>query len=415
MAQAITFTDAKLAELEAPLTGQVEFRDAKVPGLRIRVGKTGAKTFILRKRIGGKLRTVSLGRHSARFRLADARRKARTLLSDIEAGVDPAIAIVPLRQAGPFLNTIENLWPSYRHAKRHLRSINEIDRIFRKYVLPRLGCRMADTVTRSEITRAIDEIALNSPVMARAVHAQLRSFYSWAMPRLDRLPANPCRDAGRPPAPKARDRVLSHAELVSLWRIAKGQPYPWGPGIQLLLLTGQRRSEIFEADKSEFDLEAALWTIPRERAKNDTEHLVPLSPAAITLLKSLIDRSEATKLFPARGNLAHGPGGLSKAVNRIRRELEAAAGTPVPHWSLHDLRRTVATEMQRLKVPMEVVEALLNHISGSRAGIVRIYQRYRYLDEKRDALLAWADELVRICEGEERGATEDLKCIKPTN
>jgi len=115
--------------------------------------------------------------------------------------------------------------------------------------------------------------------MARAVHAQLSAFYTWALPRLDRLQSNPCRDAGRPAKGKARDRVLSNEELRALWIAADGEGFPWGPAFKLMMLTGARRKEVFNADRSEFDLKAGEWTIPPARSKNDLAHkgLVSLS------------------------------------------------------------------------------------------------------------------------------------------
>lgn len=391
----IILTEAKLAALKAPESGTAEISDAVVPGLRVRVGVTGGRTFIVRKRVSGRVKTITLGRYSARFSLADARKKARVLLSDIEAGGDPSGAPSP-RKRGATGKTVRTMWPDYKAAKSDRRSIKEIERIFNRHILPHFGDRVAESITRAEITRFIDEIAQNSPVMARNVLAHFSSFYGWALPRLDSLPANPCRDAGRPPAPKSRDRVLSNIELGILWNALDDEPAPFGPAIKLLILTGQRRGEVFEADRSEFDLKAKLWTIPRERAKNGVAHLVPLSKEALAIIESLTARDDSDKLFPARGNAENGPSGFSKTVTRLRALLETKAEQPVAHWTLHDLRRTLATGLQRLGVRLEVTEAVLNHVSGSRAGIVGVYQRHDYFTEKRAALDGWAKEVVRL-------------------
>ena len=394
MAQ-ISFTDAKLAALKPPAAGTIEISDAVVPGLRIRLGVSGGRTFIVRKRIAGRVKTITLGRYSSRFGLADARKKARTLLSDIEAGGDPSGGTTAHRREATG-KTLLTMWPDYKAAKAERRSIKEVERIFNRHILPHFGDRIADTITRAEITRFIDEIARTSPVMARNVLAHLSSFYGWALPRLDRLPANPCRDAGRPPAPKSRDRVLSDAELGILWNVLDDEAAPFGPAIRLLILTGQRRGEVFDADRSEFDLDAKLWTIPRERAKNGVAHLVPLSGEAMTIIKTLTARDDSDKLFPARGNGENGPSGFSKTLKRVRAAMEQRAERPIMHWTLHDLRRTLATGLQRLGIRLEVTEAVLNHISGSRAGIVGVYQRHDYFNEKREALDAWATEVIRL-------------------
>lgn len=394
--QLTVLTDAKIRDLRPPRSGQIEVRDKSVPGLRVRVGMSGTKSFVLRKRVAGKYRNVTIGRFSERFGLAEARKRARQILSDIELKADPLAALPQPRRRSAAALTVNALWPQFKVAKAHLRSLPEIERVFKRHILPEFGDRAADQITRSEITRLIDEIARTAPVMARLTLGYLSSFYGWAMPRLDQLQANPCRDAGRPPAPKARDRVLSEAEIGALWHVLEGEGKPFGPAIKLLLLTGQRRNEVFDADRAEFDLGAKLWTISGERAKNGATHLVPLTPAAIAFVKELLKDKRSEKLLPARGNWDMSPSGFSKAMKRIREALEEEVGRPVAHWTLHDLRRTLATGLQRLGVRLEVTEAVLNHLSGSRSGIVGVYQRHNYFHEKRAALAAWERELRRL-------------------
>ena len=390
-------TDAKLKGLKPPASGQVELADSDVTGLRARVGKSGAITFVLRKRVGDKVHNISIGRYGPRFGLADARRKARALASDLEAGKPPPMLRA---RSGTKAETIRGLVPQYLASKSQLRSAAEIERILIGYVLPEIGDRLADTVTRGDVTRLIDGIAERAPTMARAVHAQLSAFYSWALPRLDRLPGNPCRDAGRPLKAKARDRVLSDDELVALWRVADDEALPWGAAIRLLILTGARRDEVFSADRAEFDTLASEWTIPAARAKNGVPHLVPLSDAARAEFMAIAAVEGSEKLFPTRTKARQadaGPSGFSKAMARIRAavdsQLERDKG---PHWTLHDIRRTVATGLQRLGVRFEVTEAVLNHVSGARGGIAGVYQRHDWKAEKRAALDAWGGHLLAL-------------------
>lgn len=393
MVAATGLTDAKIKGLKPPAKGQAEFPDAVVPGLRIRVGSSGAKTFILRKRAGGRVRNFTIDRyHERRFTLADARKRARELLSDIEAGAEPSAR--GRRRRGETPGTVKALFADYEMAKAGLRTIGETKRIFNKYVIPEIGGRLADSITRADVTRLVDGIG--APTMARAVAAQLSAFYSWALPRLDRLEANPCRDAWKPPKAPARDRTLSDEELRALWKAAAEEAAPFGPGVRLLLLTLQRREEVFSADCEEFDLESATWAIPATRAKNGLAHIVPLSAAAAAELKPLIGDRRVGKVFPARGNGDRGASGFSKAWARIREAVENELARPLERFTMHDLRRTGATGMQRLGVRLEVTEAVLNHVSGSRSGIVGVYQRHHFTDEKRHALDAWAAELERI-------------------
>lgn len=384
-------TDAKLKGLKPPAKGQIEVADSDVTGLRARIGTSGAVTFVLRKRTGDKVRNITIGRYGPRFGLADARRKARAITSDLEAG--KAVPVARSRSATK-AETIRGLLPQYLASKTHLRSAAEIERILNGYVLAELGDRMADTITRGDVTRLIDGISDRAPTMARAVHAQLSAFYSWAMPRLDRLPANPCRDAGRPTKPKARDRVLSDDELGALWQVAGDEPLPWGPAIRLLILTGARRDEVFSADRVEFDAGACEWTIAGDRTKNAAPHLVPLSALAIAVFKSIAPVEGSDKLFPTRNKARRadaGPSGFSKAHARIVKAVDAKLERERgERWTLHDIRRTLATGLQRLGVRFEVTEAVLNHVSGARGGIAGVYQRHDWKVEKRDALDAWA-------------------------
>lgn len=387
-------TDAKLKGLKPPAHGRAEYSDDSVPGLRLRVSSKGTKTFILRKRQGSKVHNITLGTYGQRFGLADARRKARTLLSDLESGKPPP---APRRRSTVGTGAIGALMPAYLASKEGLRSYKEIKRIAERYILPALGDRLADRVTRGEITAFVDNIAGTAPVMARAVHAQLSAFYTWALPRLDKLPANPCRDAGRPAKPKSRDRVLADAELRALWHVAEAEPLPWGPALKLLMLTGARRTEVFAADRAEFNLKTREWVIPARRAKNGQPHIVPLSAAAVAVIEAVPVVEDSAKLFPARGNPEKNPSGISKAISRVERAVDNAIGRDKgEHWTLHDIRRTVATGLQRLGVRFEVTEAVLNHVSGARGGIAGVYQRHNWKAEKQSALSAWADELGLI-------------------
>ncbi len=405
MASAVGLTGAKIKGLKSPEKGQAEYADKVVSGLRIRVGTSGAKTFIIRKRIGGRVANVTVGRfHDQRFTLADARKKARTLLNDIEGGGDPRTET--RKKAGAGSGTVRAQFDDYKKAKAGKRSIAEIERIFGKYVLPEIGGRLADSINRADMTRLIDGVATGggkpTPVMARAVAAQLSAFYSWAMPRLHRLEINPCRDAGKPDRPKARERVLTNAELKALWTVLEGEGVPWGPSVKLLILTGQRRDEVFSADRAEFDLKAKLWTISGARAKNGKAHLVPLSAAAVALVEGVPEIEGSAKLFPSRSNLENGASGFSKALERILGAIEKDIG-PIERFTLHDLRRTLATGLQRLGVRLEVTEAVLNHVAGTRGGLVGVYQRHEFLEEKRHALKAWAAEVERIVTAKVRG------------
>lgn len=401
-AKPVGLTDAKIRSLIAPVKGQQEWPDHIIPGLRIRVGRSGAKTFILRKRVGGRWRNITVGPFKDYFGLADARKKARSILLDIENGKG---APRPAKEDGTTLTgrlMFSFLWEQYleRACRGYKRSASEIERIGRKFLLPRFGDRMADSITRSEITSLVEDVTyrnLQQPTLreGRTVHQRLSAFYSWAMPKLERLQANPCQYAWRPPLGKPRDRFLTNEEIKLFWQACEKMGWPFGPGFKLLLVTGQRRGEVFGASRSE--LKDGIWTIPGDRAKNGIAHIVPLSQLALEIIEMLPVVEGSDKLFAVPENLSAVSSGFSKGHPRLLRLMaKEQDDKPVEHFVLHDLRRTAATGMQRLGVAMPVTEAVLNHISGSRGGIAGVYQRHDYFDEKREALQKWSNEIDRI-------------------
>jgi len=156
---------------------------------------------------------------------------------------------------------------------------------------------------------------------------------------------------------------------------------------------------VYSAEWVEFDTKQRIWTIPAARAKNGKTHIVPLSDFALNIIEKLERTGTSSKLFPAKSSPHNGASGFSKVQARLRSAVEKKLGN-VDEWRLHDLRRTVATGLQRIGVRLEVTEAVLNHVSGSQAGIVGVYQRYNFSSEKRSALDAWADEVQRILQSE---------------
>jgi integrase len=172
--------------------------------------------------------------------------------------------------------------------------------------------------------------------------------------------------------------------------------------VQALILTLQRRDEVADMRRSELRLNDRLWVIPKERVKNGQEHEVPLSDAALQLFAKRPKIGKAGLLFTVTGETP--VSGFSRAKDRLDVEilkLQKADAIergdnpdevePIPHWTLHDLRRTGASGMARLGINLPVIEKILNHSSGSFRGVVGVYQRHSFADEKRKALDAWAN------------------------
>jgi integrase len=217
---------------------------------------------------------------------------------------------------------------------------------------------------------------------ARLTGAYGRACYGWAIGK-DLLAENPFEGIKLDSVP-SRDRVLTDTELAAVGKATKG-PGTYNAITQLLILTGQRREEVAAMTWDEVAPDLSIWTIPASRAKNGVAHIVPLSPQARAVLQGAPRLSEL--VFQGRAGVFNG---FSKA----KTSLDEASG--VRGWRLHDLRRTVATGLQKLGVRLEVTEAVLNHVSGSRAGVAGIYQRHDWADEKRAALNAWAAHVAAL-------------------
>jgi integrase len=223
--------------------------------------------------------------------------------------------------------------------------------------------------------------------MASRTAAYGRAAYHWAVKR-GSLNVNPFANLSQTPVAR-RERVLTDDELRAIW-LATDEPGPFNAIVRTLILTGQRREEVAGMAWDELAPDLSAWTIPAPRAKNGIAHLVPLSHEARALLTAAPRLGGSSLVFPGeRGGFS----GWSKSKAR----LDERGG--VSGWTLHDLRRTMATGLQKLGVRLEVTEAILNHVAGSRAGIVAVYQRHHWADEKRAALAAWGVHVAAIVQG----------------
>lgn len=403
----VQLTDSKIAALRPPKNGRVEYPDTLAKGLRIRVSSTGVKVFALRTLMNKKPRNVTLGKYPT-LKLAEARERARSMLSDIGDGRDPVTTHLEL-QRGKGAGTISAIVEQYLAAEvRGLnpagrpkkKSAKSIERIFKMDILPEIGNHRADRVDHVDVTNMVDAIHAASsprpmPRKARMAHQLLSGFYAWAMKRNREILRNPCRGADVPAVGAPRERVLSDRELKALWNAAVVEGTRYGAGVQLLILTAQRRTEVFAARWSEFDLDNAIWVIPGERTKNGRANRVPLSKPALAVLKALPRAKADGRLFPSSADPERTFTGFTKGWNRLFNAMAAEAGTN-ERATMHDIRRTVATGLERLGIPLPVSEAILNHVSGSKAGIAAVYHRHDFAAEKKAALDLWGKEVLRI-------------------
>jgi integrase len=228
----------------------------------------------------------------------------------------------------------------------------------------------------------------------------LGSMFKWAMRhRRATMQSNPMIGAFRPGPPAARDRVLTAAEIKSLWKACDGVTYPFGSIAKLLLLTGCRLNEIAGLEWKELYRGMSAISLPSRRTKNSLPHVVHLAPSAKEIIKSTKRIENCPFVFSTTGKSP--VSGWSKVKARIDQAMtEQNDQEAFPPWRLHDLRRTCATLMsEELRVPPHIVEAALNHVSGAKAGVAGTYNRAMYLEERAAALDQWADYVEGIATG----------------
>ena len=377
-------TVASVARIKPPKQGQADYFDKGFPGMALRVSYGGAKAWVYFYRLHGKLRRMSLGRFPA-MSLEEAREAWRASRLAVGKGESPA-HLRPM--AADSFATVAEEW--LKRDQAHNRSVAEVRRVIERDVRPVWGDRLIATITRRDALELIDGIADRGAVtMARRLHSHLHRLFRWAVGR-GIIETNPMADLPKPGAAVKRDHVVADAEIVAVWKAAEKTAWPFGPAIQLLILTAARREEIGALRWDE--IHGDEIRLPASRSKSGEPRVIPLSAAAAKLIESL----------PRHGDHVFTTNGMTSVSgwSKAKRALDTAAaeinGGSLQPWRLHDLRRSAATGLQRLNVGLQVIEAIFGHVSGSRAGVVGVYQRYQFLAEQRAALEAWANEIKRI-------------------
>ena len=212
---------------------------------------------------------------------------------------------------------------------------------------------------------------------ARVMLSCLSKMFGWLVQHR-KVSQNPCKDVHRPEASRARDRVLTDAEIVKFWRATDAERKELFALLKLLLLTGCRLNEVAGMTRAELSDDGATWNIPGARTKNKRPHIVPLAPLA----QKMVGTGSEGFVFTTTGQSP------ISGWSKIKRRLDEAM--KIPPWRLHDLRRTAATGMAEIGIAPHIVEAALNHVSGAKAGVAGTYNRAAYAEEKRSALERWA-------------------------
>ncbi len=370
--------------------------DAAVPSFGVRVTDKGKLTFIVMRRLRGKLARRMIGQYPI-MPLAKAREAALEALRDIERGIDPKdkkedeARADAHRRANSFASVAEEF---IAHHVAKLRSGPEVKAAIRRELIGRWGARPITEINRRDVVHALEEIADSGrPYAAHKFFNYMSKLFGWAIARsLYGLETSPCTGIKTSEVigkKEPRQRVLNDTEIRAVWTASESLGYPGAPFIRMLLVTGQRLREVAEMTWAEIDLDKALWTIPPERMKGDAAHEIPLPPIAVEILKSL-PRFTGPYVFTTTGG-ARPIGGFSKMKLRI----DAAMKEPIAPWRFHDARRTMRTGLGALPVPNNVAELCIAH---AQPGLHRTYDLHSCRDEKRRAFELWAARLLSIVE-----------------
>jgi integrase len=367
-----------------------EIPDGHMRGLYFIVQPSGATSWAVRYRHLGEPRKHTLGAYPA-IDLKAARELGAKALRVAAEGRDPAAEKRQAKAARPdnFKQVADRFVEQYCRRNNRPRTLAMVQGILHLHVLPKWRDRSVASITSSDVRDLLARIVDAAPVAANRTFAVLRKLFNWCVEH-EAIAVSPCAGVKRPAREKSRDRVLSDAELRRVWDAAEKIGYPFGSVVQLLILTGQRRGEVAGMQWSEVSLEPGLWTLPRERTKNDKRHEVPLATQAVDAIRQVPQISERL-VFTTNAKVA------VTGFTRLKHRLDKLSG--FADWRVHDLRRTVASGMARLGISLPVIEKVLNHASGSFAGIVGVYQHHAFTDEKRAALQTWADHVERLVSG----------------
>jgi integrase len=381
-----------------------EIGDKDVSGLLVRVNDQGTVTFALVARFPGSSNPTrrTIGEYGS-MTLEEAREEAREWRRLLRQGKDPQVErerkeqAEARRQANTFASVAEDYFVELK--RRGLRQAGEIEREIRREFVSRWAARPITDIKKQDVLDVVDA-AIKQGALSKAHHllSYASRLYSWAMERpgygLEYSPVHGMRPARIIGVKDIRTRVLSDVELAALWHASKEIGYPYGPLVRLLMLTGQRKSEVSDARWCEFDLDKREWCIPAERMKNGAPHTVPLTDAVLKVMQDLQRFNSGDHLFST--TFGKTPvNGFSKGKTRLDKVLARQLGHVPPPWVFHDIGRTVRTHMSALPIPDMVRELVIAH---TKPGLHKIYDQHRYADEKRHALELWAARLRSIVE-----------------
>jgi len=380
---------------------QTDFYDTVTPGLGLRVNPGGSKTFFYRYRHNNKNRRYTINRYTSNFTVTDARSKVDELRSKVRNGKDP-VGEQKAKKEKPDSINFQKLHEIYQ--KIHLVNLRESTRKYHNWVmsskiLPILNGYSINEISKKHIVRVLDKIAINDDAQTTAnkARSRLHHVFEFGIQR-GYLTINPV--SGTKPykgGNNQRERYYHQDEIKKIWQAVENLNEPVQSYMKIIMLTGQRRSETLYMKWedvhhiSDNDFEGWVWVIPKELAKSKREHTVPLPPTAFEVIDGL--RQDYNPYVFASRFEDDIPIGL-KTVKRAVKNIKDNA---VVDFRLHDMRRTVATQMAKLGTSADVLSKILNHTTGGSGSLVtRIYNRYQYRTEMLTALTKWADVIQQL-------------------
>ena len=364
-------------------------------GLMLIVHPSGKKVWALRYRYRGVPAKYTLGDYPV-ISLARARQKAIAALADLDRGIDPREKPA---EGADAVTAVAEEWLKRKVAGT--RTAHEVERMLRKEIVEPWKKKRVSEIEKPHVLRVLDAIVdRGAPVTANRVLSIMKRWFGWAKER-GYIETSPVADIKRPTVEKSRDRVLSEDEVRAVWTAAGTLDYPHGPYLRMVILTAQRRTEVAAMRWSHIDEDKALWTLPAESTKAGRVHDVPLSSAAMDILKGLPRFANGDYVFTHNGGGRH-----MRTYYEAKQAVDAAiAGAKLARWTIHDLRRSAATLMAGHGVLPHILSAILGHSAAAAVStmpsstVTKIYNRYAYLEERRQALEAWAQYVVSLERG----------------
>jgi len=412
----LNFTHLSRSKKKLSVKKQTDFYDTNTKGLGLRVSPGGTKTFFYRYRYNGKTKRFTIDRFTDSFGVTDARNEVDKLRSQVRDGGDPQ-GDREAKKGNPDEMTFKDLSDVYDGI--HLPTLRQTSQDYHTWamdskVLPKLGKKSLYEITKSDVVRLMDGIAIEGGAAATAnkVRSRLHHMFEFAKSR-SYVESNPVSDT-KPyeGGNNESERYYSADEIKNIWLAIDDLNEPVRSYLKIILLTGQRRTETHMMQWKDIqhvkdtDFEGWVWTIPKQYAKSNRDHIVPLSPLALDILNGLKNDTGNPFVFSSILNNDI-PIGL-KTIKRAVKTIKDNSG--VADFRLHDSRRTVATWLAKLSTPAEVVSKVLNHKTGGGGSLVtRIYNRYEYRKERQVALNKWSNKVLSIVTGETDTKIYELK------